>query len=166
MERTIKLTESDITRIVRRIIQEDEDDLELLRLDGDEDYTPDNSRKTTWNVSHPKKPKKYNYNKRHGDGQIVGREITDEEDAIKYTRGTKISVRNLMSLIEKGHRIYVYSNKDNVTGPGGRHKKVFLNYTTGDAYTEKDEHLGNFKGIGGLNTTNHMLVRFENYLEI
>jgi hypothetical protein len=137
----IRLTESDLSRIIRRVIMED-DLLDLL--DGE----------------------KSNYPKRFGgSGDIQGRSIETMEDAIKYTRGTRVSAKDIMRAIDNGNEIMVYTNKSNVTGSGGRHKKVFLNYTTGEAYNEKDQHMGNFKGVGGLGGSNEMLDSFEEYLE-
>ena len=130
----IRLTESDITRIVKRVIME---------------------------------AKESNYPKRFGgSGDIQGRSIKTMEDAVYYTKGTRVSAKDVMRMVDNGDVITVFTNKSNITGPGGRHKKVFLNYTTGEAYNEKDEYMGNFKkGVGGLGGSNVMMDSFEEYLE-
>jgi len=125
MKKTIRLTEADLTRIVKRIINED-----LALLGDDNDY-----------------PKKKSI------GNIIGRKIETSEDARKYTRGTKISVDNLMRLLDMDHNIYVYINGD---------KRVFLDYTTGNAYSEKDILILNVKKGGSFGSQYNKL---EDYLE-
>jgi hypothetical protein len=115
----IRLTESDITRIVKRVIME---------------------------------AKESNYPKRFGgSGDIQGRSIETMEDAAYYTKGTRVSAKDVMRMVNNGDDIKVFTNKSNITGSGGRHKKVFLNYTTGEAYNEKDEYMGvNISPMTGL----------------
>ena len=125
MKKTIRLTEADLTRIVKRIINED-----LALLGDDNDY-----------------PKKKSI------GNIIGRKIETSEDARYYTRGTKISVDNLMRLLDMDHNIYVYINGD---------KRVFLDYTTGNAYSEKDILILNVKKGGSFGS---QFNKLEDYLE-
>lgn len=70
----------------------------------------------------------YDYPKRKSIGTIKGRKLTLDNFS-KYIMGTKISAKTIESYLEDGDDIIMYSN-----GP----KRVFLNYTNGKAYNEKD----------------------------
>jgi hypothetical protein len=67
--------------------------------------------------------------------------------------GTMISADDIMRYINKGHDIYVYINGD---------KRVYLDRTSGDAYSEKDEHILNVKKGGSFGS---QFGRLEDYLE-
>ena len=130
MKKIVSLTENDIRRIVKRVMNE-----ALGLLDGDSD-TPKSGRKM---------PKQY-----------PTKHIKSREDAFYYTKGTKISARVLFDMYMKGTDIEVIMNPDNVTGPNGRHKKLFV-LSTGQVYNELDEYMGNYKKEG--------FDKFEDYLE-
>jgi hypothetical protein len=97
--------------------------------------------------------KKYDFPKKKSIGNITGRKITDYASAKRYTMGTRISADDIMRYIDKGHDIYVYINGD---------KRVYLDSTSGDAYSEKDEHILNVKKGGSFGS---QFERLEDYLE-
>lgn len=192
MKKIVRLTESDITRIVKRVMNEsplllgdpdyesnyrdsDEDDDDLSDDDfmsKHRDYSP------SWDVPTDKKlermrrirnknrggmgmnealgllgKRKYDFPKKKSIGNITGRKITDYASAKRYTMGTMISADDIMRYINKGHDIYVYINGD---------KRVYLDSTSGDAYSEKDEHILNVKKGGSFGS---QFERLEDYLE-
>jgi len=188
MKKIVRLTESDITRIVKRVMNESplllgDPDYESNYRDSDEDdddlsdddfmskyrdYSP------SWDVPTDKKlermrrirnknrggmgmnedlKRKYDFPKKKSIGNITGRKITDYASAKKYTMGTRISADDIMRYIDKGHDIYVYINGD---------KRVYLDSTSGDAYSEKDEHILNVKKGG---SPRSQFERLEDYLE-
>jgi hypothetical protein len=97
--------------------------------------------------------RKYDIPKKKSIGNITGRKITDYASAKRYTMGTRISADDIMRYIDKGHDIYVYINGD---------KRVYLDRTSGDAYSEKDEHILNVKKGGSFGS---QFGRLEDYLE-
>jgi hypothetical protein len=97
--------------------------------------------------------RKYDFPKKKSIGNITGRKITDYASAKRYTMGTRISADDIMRYIDKGHDIYVYINGD---------KRVYLDSTSGDAYSEKDEHILNVKKGGSFGS---QFERLEDYLE-
>ena len=121
MKKIVRLTENDITRIVKRVMNEAKES--------------------------------YDYPKQKTIGNIVGRKIKSMEDAIYYTKGTMVGADNIMRFLDKGHDIYVYINGD---------KRVFLDRTSGDAYSEKDQHILNVNRGGSFGSKYNEL---EDYLE-
>ena len=87
MKKIVRLTENDIRRIVKRVMNE-----ALGLLDGDSD-TPKSGRKM---------PKQY-----------PTKHIKSREDAFYYTKGTKISARVLFDMYMKGTDIEVIMNPAN-----------------------------------------------------
>ena len=126
MKKIVKLTESDITRIVKRIMSED---LELLgNPEKGENKKP---KKTT----HPE-----DKNFRNG---VVKRVIDTLERAAYYTKGTKHDAQSIMYYIDKGHDIIMYGKGNN---------KIFIDTMTGSFYDEADHYLGKIKNIDKLST--------------
>jgi hypothetical protein len=193
MKKIVRLTESDITRIVKRVMNESplllgDPDYESNYRDSDEDDDDDLSDddfmskyrdySPSWDVPTDKKlermrrirnknrggmgmnealgllgKRKYDIPKKKSIGNITGRKITDYASAKRYTMGTRISADDIMRYIDKGHDIYVYINGD---------KRVYLDSTSGDAYSEKDEHILNVKKGGSFGS---QYDRLEDYLE-
>ena len=195
MKKIVRLTESDITRIVKRVMNEsplllgdpndsydndrdsDEDDDNLTDDEFMSKYrnkgisgwdTPTNRRRLNRLRDIEGKYKKrkgmnealglldkrkYDFPKKKSIGNITGRKITDYASAKRYTMGTRISADDIMRYINKGHDMYVYINGD---------KRVYLDNTTGDAYSEKDEHILNVKKGGSFGS---QYDRLEDYLE-
>ena len=197
MKKIVRLTESDITRIVKRVMNEsplllgdpndsydndrdsDEDDDDNL---SDDEFMSKYRNKDIpgWDTPNNKKlnrlrdirgnykkrkgkgmnealglldKKKYDFPKKKSIGNITGRKITDYTSAKRYTMGTRISADDIMRYINKGHDMYVYINGD---------KRVYLDTTSGDAYSEKDEHILNVKKGGSFGS---QFERLEDYLE-
>ena len=94
-------------------------------------------------------PKMNNYPTRH---------ITSMESAEKYTMGTKVPAKRLFDMYMEGEQIEVIINPENITGPNGRHKKIFVFNKSGDVYNELDYYMGNYKKEGP--------NKFLNYLEL
>ena len=90
----------------------------------------------------------YDYPKQRSIGTIKGRKLT-LDNVGKYTMGTKISASTIKRYLENGDNIVMYSN-----GP----KRVFVNYTDGKAYNEKDRLITNIKRNGAFD-------ELEDYLE-
>jgi len=118
MKKTIRLTEADLTRIVKRIINEDLMGL----LDGDSDNSE----------SGMKMPKNYKT-----------RLLDTYENFKKYTRGTKIGSSEHMyaAYVKSGENIEVIMNPEN-------NKKIFVLNNSGKVYNELDQYMGNFKRDG------------------
>jgi hypothetical protein len=118
MKKTIRLTEADLTRIVKRVMNEG--------LMGLLDGGNDNSE------SGMKMPKNYKT-----------RLLDTYENFKKYTRGTKIGSSEHMyaTYVKSGENIEVIMNPEN-------NKKIFVLNNSGKVYNELDQYMGNFKRDG------------------
>jgi len=118
MKKKIRLREAVLTRIVKRIINEDLMGL----LDGDSDNSE----------SGMKMPKNY-----------PTRLLDTYENFKKYTRGTKIgsSEHAYAAYVKSGENIEVIMNPEN-------NKKIFVLNNSGKVYNELDQYMGNFKREG------------------
>jgi hypothetical protein len=69
---------------------------------------------------------------------FVNKYIETMEDAIKYTKGTKVSAERLYDMVKDGDTIQVAINP-------GNNKRIFVSHKTGEVYNQLDRYMGNFK---------------------